>query len=85
MFLGELVLVGFVVFVPYAVPGDEVEVKLIEIKKSFAVGKILSVLHSSAARTESSGARVLTYAGPMALFGGVGAIPAGYRTVYRTR
>lgn len=33
---------------------------------------------------ESAGARALTYIAPIALFGGLGALPA-YRTVYRVR
>lgn len=34
---------GFVVFVPFVVPGEEVEVELIEVKKSFARAKLVRV------------------------------------------
>lgn len=34
---------------------------------------------------ESDGARALTYIGPIALFGSLGAASPGYRTVYRIR
>lgn len=34
---------------------------------------------------EGSGARALTYIVPIGLFGGIAAIPGGYRTIYRVR
>lgn len=40
----------FVIFVPYASPGDEVEIILGTVKKSYAVGKILSFKSFSAFR-----------------------------------
>ena len=42
-----------VVFVPYAVPGDVVDVQVLRKKKSFLEGKILSIHHASPFRTES--------------------------------
>ena len=43
---------NFIVFVPFAVPGDEVEVMITEVKKNFSRGKILYVLKPSPFRVE---------------------------------
>jgi tRNA/tmRNA/rRNA uracil-C5-methylase (TrmA/RlmC/RlmD family) len=43
---------NFVVFVPFSAPGEEVEVELVEVKKNFARGRIVSVLRPSPARVE---------------------------------
>ena len=53
-----------------------------------AVGVILDQSLGTYFRNESgqsSGARAFTYIAPIGLFGGIAAIPAGYRTVYRAR
>jgi tRNA/tmRNA/rRNA uracil-C5-methylase (TrmA/RlmC/RlmD family) len=42
----------FVVFVPFAAPGDEVEVKITEVKKTFARAQIVRVLRGSPERVE---------------------------------
>lgn len=38
---------GFVVFVPFVLPGEEVEVELIEVRKQFGRGRCLRVLRAS--------------------------------------
>ncbi|MFH0802927.1 MAG: 23S rRNA (uracil(1939)-C(5))-methyltransferase RlmD [bacterium] len=43
---------GLVYFVPFGIPGDEVEVELEELKKSYARGKILEIVKSSPHRIE---------------------------------
>lgn len=42
----------FTIFIPYALPGEKVEVMAEEVKKSYARGKIVSILRSSADRVE---------------------------------
>jgi tRNA/tmRNA/rRNA uracil-C5-methylase (TrmA/RlmC/RlmD family) len=42
----------FVVFVPFTAPGDRVEAKLIEVKKSFGRAELVRVLQASSERTE---------------------------------
>ncbi len=42
---------GEVIFVPFTAPGDLVEIKIIERKKRFAVGQVISVIESGASRT----------------------------------
>src|SRR4030042_965435 len=41
---------NFVVFVPFAAPGDELEVEITQLKKKFARGKIVKILKPSGAR-----------------------------------
>ncbi len=41
---------NFVVFVPYGVPGDTVEVEITEVKKNYARGRILRIIESSRRR-----------------------------------
>jgi tRNA/tmRNA/rRNA uracil-C5-methylase (TrmA/RlmC/RlmD family) len=41
---------NFVVFVPFAAPGDELEVAIVELKKKFARGKILQIIRPSPMR-----------------------------------
>jgi len=43
---------NFVVFVPFAAPGDKLEIEIVQRKKKFARGKILKVIRSSEARVE---------------------------------
>lgn len=43
---------NFVVFVPYASPGDKVEIRISERKKNFARGQITRILKNGATRTE---------------------------------
>lgn len=43
---------NFVVFVPFAAPGDELEVEITQRKKKFARGKILKIIKSSEARVK---------------------------------
>ncbi len=43
---------NFIVFVPFAVPGDEVEVLITEVRANFSRGKILTVLKKSPFRVE---------------------------------
>lgn len=40
----------FTVFVPYAIPGEQVKVKITELKKSYARGEVLEVIHPSEQR-----------------------------------
>jgi len=42
---------GFTIFVPYALPGETVEVKITEVKKSYAKASLKTVTVASAART----------------------------------
>nr|WP_092069363.1 23S rRNA (uracil(1939)-C(5))-methyltransferase RlmD [Dendrosporobacter quercicolus]NSL47447.1 23S rRNA (uracil(1939)-C(5))-methyltransferase RlmD [Dendrosporobacter quercicolus DSM 1736]SDL89868.1 23S rRNA (uracil1939-C5)-methyltransferase [Dendrosporobacter quercicolus] len=42
----------FTVFVPGALPGEEVKVKIIECKKSYAKGQLIAVKHSAAERVQ---------------------------------
>ncbi len=44
---------NFVVFVPLGVPGDKVEVRITEVKKKFAISKLLNVVEPSPARVAS--------------------------------
>lgn len=44
---------GFIIFIPYVVPGDEVEVEISEVKKTFARARLISVKSPSADRIES--------------------------------
>jgi 23S rRNA (uracil1939-C5)-methyltransferase len=41
---------NFVVFVPFAAPGDELEIAITELKKTYARGKILKIIKTSAWR-----------------------------------
>ena len=41
---------NFVVFVPFAAPGDELEVEIVQLKKKFARGKILQIVKPSPMR-----------------------------------
>lgn len=43
---------GVVVFVPFAVPGDEIEVEITQAKKSFARGKLLKIIQPATRRIE---------------------------------
>jgi tRNA/tmRNA/rRNA uracil-C5-methylase (TrmA/RlmC/RlmD family) len=43
----------FVVFVPFVIVGEEVEVELTEVKKNFARGKLVRVIQSSPERVEA--------------------------------
>lgn len=43
-------ITGFVTFVPDAIPGDRVEVQVIEVKKNFARAKIIKMLENSSQR-----------------------------------
>jgi 23S rRNA (uracil1939-C5)-methyltransferase len=43
---------GFTIFVPYALPGETVEVKIMEVKKSYAKGMLQAILKPAATRTE---------------------------------
>ncbi len=45
-------IAGQVVFVPFTVPGDRAEVKILEAKKAFARGRALRILQPSAGRIE---------------------------------
>lgn len=53
-FGGEGVARGgeFVIFVPFVITGEEVEVEITEVKKNFARAKLLKVLQASAERVE---------------------------------
>jgi len=42
---------NFVVFIPFAAPGDELEVEIVELKKKFARGRIATILKPSPLRT----------------------------------
>lgn len=41
---------NFVVFIPFAAPGDELEVEIVELKKKFARGRILAISKPSSLR-----------------------------------
>ncbi|MEY2467041.1 MAG: rRNA (uracil1939-C5)-methyltransferase [Verrucomicrobiota bacterium] len=43
----------FVVFVPFVIVGEEVEVELTEVKKNFARGKLMCVIQASSERVEA--------------------------------
>jgi tRNA/tmRNA/rRNA uracil-C5-methylase (TrmA/RlmC/RlmD family) len=43
---------NFVVFVPFAAPGDELEIVITELKKKYARGKILKIINPSTLRTK---------------------------------
>ena len=43
---------GFTVFVPFAIVGEEVEIVIILIKSTFAIGKVLNIIKSSPNRVE---------------------------------
>jgi tRNA/tmRNA/rRNA uracil-C5-methylase (TrmA/RlmC/RlmD family) len=43
---------GFVVFVPFTAVGEEVEIELVEVKKSFARGRVVHVMRRSPDRVE---------------------------------
>jgi tRNA/tmRNA/rRNA uracil-C5-methylase (TrmA/RlmC/RlmD family) len=43
---------NFVVFVPFAAPGDELEIEITQQKKKFVRGKILKIIKPSAARAK---------------------------------
>jgi 23S rRNA (uracil1939-C5)-methyltransferase len=43
---------GFTIFVPHALPGETVEVKITEVKKSYAKGKLMAILKPVATRSE---------------------------------
>ncbi len=43
---------GFVVFVPFVAPGEEVELELVEVKKNFARGRLVRVVRPSPHRVE---------------------------------
>ena len=43
---------GQVVFVPYVLPGEEIEALIIKIAKNYSVGKLINVINSSDKRTE---------------------------------
>lgn len=45
---------NFTVFVPQALPGETVQVKIILVKKNYAVGKLIEVIKSSVDRIEPS-------------------------------
>lgn len=42
----------FTVFVPHALPGEQVKVNIIEVKKSYAKGRLIAVISASAERSE---------------------------------
>ncbi len=44
---------GFVIFVPFTAPGEEVEVELVEVKKNFARARLLEVRRPSVDRVEA--------------------------------
>jgi len=41
---------GFTIFVPYALPGETVEVKILEVKKNYAKGKLTAVIVAAKSR-----------------------------------
>ena len=43
---------GFTVFVPEALPGEEIEVKITKVNKSFAFGRMMKIINSSQNRVE---------------------------------
>ena len=44
---------GFVIFIPYGVPGDVVKVKMVKRKRGYGVGEIVEILKPSEHRTKS--------------------------------
>ncbi|MGM0472308.1 MAG: class I SAM-dependent RNA methyltransferase, partial [Bacillota bacterium] len=44
---------GFAIFVPQGVPGDRVQIEIIELKQNYGRGQIIEVLESGAERIES--------------------------------
>lgn len=44
---------GFAVFVPYALPGEEIEIRIVKVNKSYAFGKLVRILSRSPERVES--------------------------------
>ena len=44
---------GFTVFVPGAITGEIIDVKIVKLEKSYAIGKILNITKTSEQRTES--------------------------------
>ncbi|MFB1050570.1 23S rRNA (uracil(1939)-C(5))-methyltransferase RlmD [Paraliobacillus sp. JSM ZJ581] len=44
---------GYPVFVPYALPGETAQVKVIKVKKNFAIGKLIEIEDQSAERVEA--------------------------------
>ena len=50
--LGVAVVEGFIVLTEYALPGDYLLIKIISVKKNYAVGKILEVVAPSPRRVE---------------------------------
>mgnify|MGYP004619225531 FL=1 len=45
---------GMAVFVPYTIPGEMVRAVIVKVKKSFAYGRLLEVLHPSLHRTKAA-------------------------------
>ncbi len=45
---------GFAVFVPRALPGEKVKVKIIKVLKNYAVGRLVDVMETASHRTEPS-------------------------------
>ncbi|WP_079708712.1 23S rRNA (uracil(1939)-C(5))-methyltransferase RlmD [Paraliobacillus ryukyuensis] len=43
---------GYPIFVPYALPDEQAKVKIIKVKKNFAIGKLIEVEHASPNRVE---------------------------------
>jgi len=44
----------FTVFVPYALPGEQVEVKITEVKKTYAKGRLLAIGKETSERTQAN-------------------------------
>ncbi|WP_027964084.1 23S rRNA (uracil(1939)-C(5))-methyltransferase RlmD [Halalkalibacillus halophilus] len=49
---GVAKLDGYPIFVPYGLPGEKANVKIIKVKKNFAFGKLIDVLEASEERVE---------------------------------
>ncbi|MBS4164440.1 putative RNA methyltransferase pc0248 [Candidatus Protochlamydia amoebophila] len=49
---GILRYYGFVIFVPFTAPGDQIICRIIEIKKSFAVAELVKLKHPSSLRVQ---------------------------------
>ena len=43
---------GYVVFVPYSIPGEEVKIQIKETKKDYAIGEIINIIKPSSQRKE---------------------------------
>ncbi len=43
---------GFIVFVPYGVPGDTLLTRIVQIKKNYAIGEMVEIITSSPYRTQ---------------------------------